>query len=175
MLHPYVWNAEYMWITCNIVILMVVDMLECCLLDLYYSKKIVPWNIFEASIIFFIRQRCSNSNDLSYALFKICFHQTCFCLVLQWPMLIYMDVSNYLNINKGTEFSIFIIIAFLCSYYFAPFDWNQVVPNSSGRWTCSTRFPLLFQIECFRQLIYSGDGGHRNARVTGRQFRFVIQ
>ena len=61
---------------------------------------------------FFIRQRCSNSNDLSYALFKICFHQTCFCLVLQWPMLIYMDVSNYLNINQGTEFSIFIIIAF---------------------------------------------------------------
>ena len=81
-----------------------------------------------------------------------------------------MDVSNYLNINKGTEFSIFIIIAFLCSYYFAPFDWNQVVPNSSGRWTCSTQFPLLFQIEFFRQLIYSGDGGHRNARMTGRQF-----
>jgi len=39
MMHPYVWNDEYMWITYNIVILMVVDMLECCLLDLYYSKK----------------------------------------------------------------------------------------------------------------------------------------
>ena len=89
MLHPYVWNAEYMWITYNIVILMVVDMLECCLLDLYYSKKNCFLKYLWSINHFFIRQRCSNSNDLFYALFKICFHQTCFCLVLQWPMLIY--------------------------------------------------------------------------------------
>ena len=89
MLHPYVWNAEYMWITYNIVILMVVDMLECCLFGFVLFKKICSLKYLWSSNHFFIRQRCSNSNDLSYALFKICFHQTCFCLVLQWPMLIY--------------------------------------------------------------------------------------
>ena len=52
MMHPYVWNDEYMWITYNIVILMVVDMLEYCLFGFVLLKKIVPWNIFEASIIF---------------------------------------------------------------------------------------------------------------------------
>jgi len=89
MMHPYVWNDEYMWITYNIVILMVVDMLECCLFGFVLFKKICSLKYLWSSNHFFIRQRCSNSNDFSYALFKICFHQTCFCLVLQWPMLIY--------------------------------------------------------------------------------------